>query len=103
MEKLKKIWLWISGGIVAMVGILFVFFRLLSSSKENREAKKKLKKLDEQVKETEKKIKKTTKKKNTIKSDIKKTEKKIKNTKAKLKNTKEAKDVLDKFKKKYKK
>ena len=34
MEKLKKIWLWISGGIVALFGIVFVFSKILSGSKE---------------------------------------------------------------------
>ena len=28
MEKLKKIWLWISGGIVALFGIFLIFSKI---------------------------------------------------------------------------
>ena len=45
MEKLKKIWLWISGGIVALLSIVFVFSKILKSNKEKREFKKDKKKL----------------------------------------------------------
>ena len=103
MEKLKKIWLWISGGIVALFGLIFFFSGIAERSKEKRQFKKDKKKLEDDFKDTQKKIDEVVVHKQATKEEIEKTKKKIKETKSKVKDTKDAVDTLKDFKKKHKK
>ena len=105
MEKLKKIWLWISGGIVALFGIVFLFTKIFSSSKDKRDFKKKNKELEKEKKHIDKKIDEVNGTRDSIKEDIKKLQKEIakKNGKLSEEDTKKAIDILKEFKKKHKK
>jgi putative Mn2+ efflux pump MntP len=47
MEKIKKIWLWVSGAIVSFIGLFFIFSKISDSNKEKKEFKKKKKGLEE--------------------------------------------------------
>ena len=59
MKKLKKIWLWISGAIVSLVGLFFIFSKVSDSNKEKRDFKNKNKDLEKNFKETQKEVEKT--------------------------------------------
>ena len=49
MEKLKKIWLLVSGGIMAIVGLVFVFSKMFGGSQEKRQFKKDKKKIEDEI------------------------------------------------------
>ena len=103
MEKLKKIWLWISGAIMAIVGVVFLLSKVFGGSADRRQFKKDKKKIEDEVKEVKKKTEDVKAKKTVTKKKIKAQDKKIKQTSKKVKDTKSAKDTLTDFKKKYKK
>ena len=103
MEKMKKIWLWISGAIVSLIGVFFIFSKISNSSKEKRDFKNKKKDLEKDFKTEQKKIDKVEKDKKETKDKIKKNEEKIKDTESKVKDTKSAVDTLKDFKNKHKK
>ena len=105
MEKLKKIWLWISGGIVALFGVVFLFMKLISGSKEKRDFKKKNRELEKEKKQVDKKIDDVNETRDSIKEDIKNLQKEIerKNGELSKEDTQKAVDILREFKKKHKK
>jgi peptidoglycan hydrolase CwlO-like protein len=103
MEKLKKIWLWISGGIMAIVGLVFVFSKMFGGSQEKRQFKKDKKKIEDEIEDVKTKTKVVKDKKADTKKKIAKADKKIKETEKGVKDTKGAKETLTDFKKKYKK
>ena len=103
MDKLKKIWLWISGGIMAIFGIVFLVSKVFSGSADRRQFKKDKKKIEDEIKDVNKETDAIKEKKTVTKAKIKETDKKIKQTAKKVKSTKAAKETLTDFKKKYKK
>jgi len=103
MEKLKKIWLWISGGIMAIVGLIFIVSKIFGGNADKRQFKKDKKKIEDEIDNVKKETKVVKEKKAVTKNKIKTADKKIKETEKKVKDTKKAKDTLTDFKKKYKK
>ena len=103
MERLKKIWLWISGGILAIFGLVLVFSRMFNQSKEKRRFKNDVKTLEKEFNVHQDAIDKIEKHKRVTKNEIEKTKSKIAETKSKVKDTKDAVDTLKDFKKKHKK
>ena len=103
MEKIKKIWIWISGAIMAIVGVVFLVSKIFSGGAAKRQFKKDKKKIEDEVAIVKEKTVDAKKKKSATKEKIKVTKKKITKTEKNVKDTKGAKDTLNKFKEKYKK
>jgi len=103
MEKIKKIWLWVSGVIVSFIGLFFIFSKISDSNKEKKEFKNKKKGLEKDFKTEQRKVVEVEKNKKETKSKIKKNKEKIKKTKSEIKDTNKAVEILKDFKEKHKK
>ena len=105
MEKLKKIWLWISGGIVAFFGLFLLIFKvLIPNIKDRQDFKKKNRELEKEKKDVQKQIDKVVEQKALTKKEIEDLEKKINDTSGKVsdKERDDAVKILKDFKNKYK-
>lgn len=104
MEKLKKIWLWISGGIAVLFGLFVVVFKFIVPNQQRRgEFKKKNRELEKEKKDIDVDITVSESKKAKLKRDIKILETKIENEYHLLSDAdrKTAIQTLQDFKKKY--
>ena len=103
MEKIKKIWLWISGAILGLFGIFVIFNRIFKGVKGNSEFKKEKKSIEKEIKDIQKDVDNLEKEKGDLKEEIKNQDKKIKDNTKKVKNNNKAKNVLKDFKNKHQK
>jgi len=78
MKKLKKIWLWISGGIAILFGLFVIIFKFIVPNQQRKgEFKKKNKELEKEKKDIDTKIVSTESEKAKVERDIKILEEKI--------------------------
>ena len=78
MKQIKKIWLWISGGIAILFGLFVVIFKFIIPNQQRRsDFKQKNREIEKEKKELEKKVVGAQTKKADLKRNIKILETKI--------------------------
>tara|TARA_R110002126_G_scaffold34523_1_gene106840 strand:+ start:14 stop:337 length:324 start_codon:yes stop_codon:yes gene_type:complete len=104
MNRLKKIWLWISAGFAILFGLFVIIFKFIVPNQQRKgEFKKKNKELEKEKKEIDTKIVHTETEKAKIENDIKILESKIADEYHLLSedDRKSAIETLNEFKRKY--
>ena len=104
MDKLKKIWLWISAGFAILFGLFIFIFKFIVPNQQRRSTfKKENRAIEKEKKQIDKNILVATEKKTKMEEDIKILETKIANEYHLLSESdrKSAIETLNNFKKKY--
>ena len=104
MNKLKKIWLWISAGFAILFGLFVLIFKFIVPNQQRRSTfKKENHAIEKEKKQIDKNILVATEKKTKMEEDIKILETKIANEYHLLSESdrKSAIETLNNFKKKY--
>jgi septal ring factor EnvC (AmiA/AmiB activator) len=104
MQKLKKLWLWISGGIAILFGLFVIIFKFIVPNQQRKgEFKKKNRELEKEKKDIDTKIIDVETERAKLERDIKVLETKIETEYHLLSDVdrKSAIQTLHEFKKKY--